>query len=144
MRSGPIDSMRAARCEAGPVTSTFSTSCPPARSPSAIASTVSTVSNSASSSLSVSRRLWVNAILIEATLLPTLREVTTLTGSGFSVEPFPVRAVGRHQLLGAGASRRRRSPEQDAAPTSERLAHLLRQLLEVVARTDQVLVDSGR
>jgi hypothetical protein len=58
---GP-DSMRAASRDAGPVTSIFSTSCPPARSASAIASTVSALSNSASSSLSVSRRLCENAM----------------------------------------------------------------------------------
>src|SRR5437879_4083539 len=56
--------MRAARCEAGPETSIFSTSCPEAASAPAIALTVSTVSNSASSSASVSLRLWVNAIFI--------------------------------------------------------------------------------
>src|SRR6266404_6054644 len=57
--------MRADRRDAGPVTSIFSTSCPPARRPSAMPLTVSAESNSASSSLSVRRRLWVKAILLD-------------------------------------------------------------------------------
>jgi hypothetical protein len=62
IRSGLNDSIRSASRDAGPVTSIFSTSCPPARSPAAIASTVSALSNSASSSLSERRRLCVKAI----------------------------------------------------------------------------------
>src|SRR6184192_3187653 len=68
MRSGANASMRAARCDAGPDTSIFSTSWPPAASAPAIESTVSTVSNSASSSASVSFRLCVNAIFMLAPL----------------------------------------------------------------------------
>ena len=50
MRSGSIASRRATRCDAGPETSIFSTSCPAAASAAAMASTVSALSNSASSS----------------------------------------------------------------------------------------------
>src|SRR3954453_5192089 len=107
--------MRAARCEAGPVTSIFSTSCPPPRKAPAMASTVSTVSNSASSSLSVRRRLWVNAIFTVA----RSRAQYDSTKS----DPPP-------------------STEKDAASAVQRAGHLLCQLLEVLARADQIRVDA--
>src|SRR5437762_2812477 len=125
MRSGPKDSMRAARCEAGPVTSIFSTWCPPARRALAMASTVSTVSNSASSSLSVRRRLWVNAIFTIA------RSRAEYDLSKLDRTPSTKERERDERIrfgLGVRGARSRRSAQKDAAAALQGAGHLLGQL----------------
>src|SRR5512142_198287 len=127
--------MRAARCDAGPVTSIFSTSCPPSRKPFAMASTVSTLSNSASSSLSVRRRLWVNAIFTLSTPPAWARFL------GLRLKQERHASVNR-QVAHPALRILQVSAQQDAAVAAQGTGYLFTQGLEVLVGSHEVGIDA--